>query len=359
MPEAGTKQTGEGRATGPFRLLPVAFIVAALLAVVIAGWYRAQQPVVHAIDGWTMGSTWSLRVAGPRDLDVVTLRTQLEAQLGELDRQLSGYRDNTALSRLNNAPVGEWVELPPHLGAVLRFGRQLHDDTDGAFDLTVKPLVNLWGFGAADPRSTLPTDAEIAAAKARTGARQLEISADGTRVRRLAAVGVDVDAVAPGYAADVLAGWLDAHGLPNHLVEIGGEMRAGGARPDGAGWRIGIERPVMARGDVGQVIAVHDGGVATSGDYRDFVEIAGQRYSHTLDPASGRPVTHDLASVTVIAPDGLAADGYATALMVLGPERGMAWAKARRLPVFMIIRTANGELAERYNEAFRPFLVVE
>lgn len=341
------------------RGLSLAVVVIAATAVLAVGWYRQQQPALHSIDGWTMGATWSLRVAGPRDLDLVTVRKNLESQLAELDRQLSGYRPDTALTRLNNAPVGEWVELPPHLGAVLRFGRQLHAETGGAFDLTVGPLVRLWGFGAAEPRSTLPTDAEIATAKARTGADRLEISADGTRVRRLAAVTVDVDAVAPGYAADVLAGWLDAHGLPDHLVEIGGEMRAGGRRPDGGGWRVGIERPVAARGDVEQVIAVREGGIATSGDYRDYFEVAGQRYSHTLDPATGRPVAHDLASVTVIAHDGLSADGYATALMVLGPERGMAWADARRLPVFMIIRTANGELIERYNETFRPFLVAD
>lgn len=345
-----------GRATGPLRLrmlLPALL----LIGIVLAGlWHRERQPVLHVLDGWTMGSTWSVRVVGPRDLDAAALRAGLEAQLQLLDAELSGYREHTALTRLNRAPVGEWIDLPPHLGRVLAFGRRLHDESGGAFDLTVRPLVELWGFGAAEPRATLPAAAEIAAARARIGQSRLEVSVDGTRIRRLADIGVDVDAVAPGYAADVLAAWLRDRGLPDHLVEIGGELRAAGGRADGSPWQIGIERPVAARGDVAQVIAVGAGGVATSGDYRDHVEIDGRRYSHTLDPRSGRPVSHALTSVTVIAGDALAADGYATALMVMGPEQGMAWADARRLPVFMIVRTANGVPVERYNEAFRPYL---
>lgn len=353
---AETMHARKGRGTGPFRVW-TALLAAVLLALLAAGWYRLQQaPVVHAIDGLAMGSTWSLRVAGKPGLDVIALKSQLEAQLSELDRQLSGYRDDSALMRLNHAPVGQWVPLPEHLAAVLRFGRQLNIDSNGAFDMTVKPLVNLWGFGAAQPRDTLPTEAEIAAARARTGADRIEMSADRTQVRRTADIGVDVDAVAPGYAAGVLCAWLDAQGLPDHLVEVGGEMCAGGSRPDGSGWRIGIERPVQARGDIGQVVVMHGGSISTSGDYRDYFTVAGQRYAHSLDPVTGRPADHGLALVTVIVPEGLSADGYPTVLMVMGPERGMAWAEARRLPVYMVERTADDEFRERYNEAFRPFL---
>jgi FAD:protein FMN transferase len=322
-------------------------------------WQRRHQQTIHSLDGWTMGSTWNVRIVGRADLDVPALRAAIEAELGELDRQLSGYRDTAELSLLNRMPVGQWRDLPPHLATVIRFGQSLRADTDGAFDLTVKPLVNLWGFGAAERRTTLPTESEIAAARARLGSDRLEIAADGRSARRLADVTIDVDAVAPGHAADVIAAFLTAQGLPDHLVDIGGELKGDGRRPDGKAWRVGIERPVLARGDVEQVIEVHDIGVATSGDYRDFVEIDGRRYSHTIDPATGRPVDHGLASVTVLAPTTLAADGYATALMVLGPDRGMAWADARGLAVYMIVRDAQGTLAERYNAAFAPVLVAD
>ena len=153
------------------------------------------------------------------------------------------------------------------------------------------------------------------------GSDRLEISEDGRRVRRQADVSIDVDAIAPGYAADVIASWLSARGLPDHLVDIGGELRADGRRPDGSEWRVGIERPMVERGNLEGVVVVSNCALATSGDYRAFVEIGGKRYSHTIDPATGRPVDHDLASVTVIAPSGLEADGYATTLMVSAGSR--------------------------------------
>jgi thiamine biosynthesis lipoprotein len=356
----------KGRSSGPLflgltRRNAVRFVIALLLlgGAAFELWRRSAAPQIHDVGGFTMGSTWSARVVGPPSLNVVELRAGIEAQLGELDRQLSGYRDTAELSQLNRAPVGEWRPLPEHLRAVIRFGQRLHDDTAGEFDMTVKPLVNLWGFGAAEPRSELPSDAEIVAARERLGSDRLEISEDGARIRRLADVSVDVDAIAPGYAADVIASWLSARGLPDHLVDIGGELRADGHRPDGSEWRVGIERPMIERGNLEEVVVVSNCALATSGDYRAFVEIGGKRYSHTIDPATGRPVDHDLASVTVIASSGLEADGYATTLMVLGPDRGMAWADARGLAVYMILREPNGALSERYNAAFAPLLVAK
>jgi thiamine biosynthesis lipoprotein len=325
-------------------------------AALFALWQREQRPHLYDIGGVTMGSTWSARIVAPTSLDVVALQAQLEAQLQELDRQLSGYRDSAVLWQLNAAPVGEWRALPEHLAAVIRYGMQLHDASGGAFDLTVKPLVNLWGFGAAPVRTELPSDDEIAAARARLGNDRIEVSPDASRIRRNAEVSIDVDAIAPGHVADVLAAWLTTQGLPNHLVEIGGEVRAEGHRPDGSAWRIGIERPVTSEGDVKRTIAVTDRGVATSGDYRVFVELAGKRYSHTIDPATGRPVNHLLASVTIVAPNALIADGCATTVMVLGPERGMAWADARGLGVYMVVRADHGALSERYNTAFEALL---
>ncbi len=337
------------------RLLGLGLLLAAFVALGVYGFRQQQQQArVHVLEGWTMGSTWRVSVAGAGDLQLVPLKAAIEAKLGELDQQLSGYRDTAELAELNQSRVGAWRRLPPHLGAVLRFGLALHKASDGAFDVSVKPLVNLWGFGAAEPRTSLPSDADIAAARARLGSDMIELSDDGKRVRRRADVNVDVDAIAPGYAADVISALLRSRGLPDHLVDIGGELKAAGHKPDGSVWRVGIEQPQMSHGSVTRVIRLADVGVATSGDYRDYFEIAGRRYSHTIDPATGRPVEHNLASVTVLAPTGLAADGYATTLMVLGPERGMAWADARGLGVYMLIRDANGRFIERYNAAFAP-----
>jgi thiamine biosynthesis lipoprotein len=331
-------------------------------ALILLGWaafaWRAQHaPHVHELDGFTMGSTWSVRVVGPRRLDVDAVRDGVESQLAELDRQLSGYRDVAELAQFNRTPVGEWRVLPAHLREVVVFGRRLHADSGGAFDITIKPLVNLWGFGSAEPRLELPNEQEIANARSRLGTDYIELSANGARMRRVADVTLDVDAIAPGYAADIIAAWLTARGLADHLVDIGGELRVDGHKPGGGAWRVGIERPVMARGDVEETIAVANVGVSTSGDYRDYFEVGGRRYSHIIDPATGRPVEHGLTSVTVVARSALAADGYATTLMVLGPERGMAWADALGLAVFMIVKDKNGALQEQYNAAFELLLV--
>lgn len=354
----------QGRLSGPFHFSRrwLALIVALFFALILLGvlfWSRAQ-PVIHALDGWTMGSTWSVRVVGRRDLDTAELKAGIEAQLQLLDQQLSGYRAGTALSQVNAAPVGEWIDLPPDLAVVVKSGIELWRDSGGAFDMTVRPLVLLWGFGAAAPRRTPPTPTEIAAARAQLGTDRIELSTDGKKIRRLAAVSIDVDAIAPGHAADVVAAWLVQRGLPDSLVDIGGELRASGHRPDGSGWRVGIERPQLARAvtqnEMAQVMEVSGLAIATSGDYRDYFELAGKRYAHTLDPATGWPADNRLASVTVLAPTALAADGHATTIMVLGPDKGLAWAEKHRLPVFMILRTDSDEFTERYNARFAPYL---
>lgn len=355
MPEAAEQRgEGKGRATGP-SFLRLALVVAALAVLGALAWYRHAQPVLLAIDGYTMGSTWSARFAGPAGTDVGAVQARLEQQLADIDLASSGYRPDSSLARLNAAPVGEWVDIPAHLAAILRFGLELWRESGGAFDMTVKPLVALWGFGAAAPRDTLPSAAEIADARARIGSDKLEISPDGHRARRLADIAVDVDGVAPGYAAGVLSAWLSANGFPDHLVEIGGEMHASGLRPDGQGWRVGIERPELVRGNIEKVVSVTDLALTTAGDYRDYFEVDGQRYPHILDPVTGRPVAHNLASVTVLAPGRLSADGYATAIMVLGPDRGMAFAERHGLAVYMLLREGD-DVIPRYNESFRPYL---
>jgi thiamine biosynthesis lipoprotein len=327
-----------------------------LIALVLIFWQPARSPIVHTLDGYAFGSTWGVRFVGDPSVDRRAIRVVLEAELLSLDDALSSYRADGGLARLNAAPVGQWHPVPEQLARVIRFGVDLHAESGGAFDLTVKPLMTLWGFGAAAPGSAPPAPADIERARARLGSDRIDVSADDREIRKRAEVEIDVNGIAPGYIADVLSETLSARGIDDHLVEIGGELRTRGHRPDGSPWHLGIERPVAERGEIERVIAVSDAGVATSGDYRHFVEIGGKRYSHTIDPSTGRPIDHALASVTVVAPDALSADGYSTTLMVLGPEKGMTWADSRGLPCFMIVRTASG-FEEHYNAAFAALIV--
>lgn len=354
----GQDGSARGRDSGPLRFprLAAALAVVFVAALVAHALWWQQRAVVHSVDGFTMGSTWSARFVAPANVDDLRVRAELERILAQLDGELSGYRDDSALARLNRAPVGAWVDMPPHLAHVLAFGLQLWRESGGAFDMTVQPLVRLWGFGAAEPRDVLPSAGEVTAARARLGSDRLEFSPDGRQARRNADIALDVDGVAPGYAAGVMSAWLAAQGYGDNLVEVGGEMHAAGHRPDGSGWRVGIEAPVMARGQLKRVVAVSDLALTTAGDYRDYFEVDGKRYTHIIDPRTGWPVQHDLASVTVIAPGLASADGYATAIMVLGPDAGLALADAQHLAVYLLLRAPDGSIRERYNQAFAPYL---
>ena len=331
-------------------------VALALIALVLIFWRPTRPPVTHTLDGYAFGSTWSVRFVGDPSVDREALRVVLEAELRNLDNALTSYRADGGLAKLNAAPVGEWHPVPVHLARVIRFGIALNAESGSAFDMTVKPLMTLWGFGGDAPGSIPPAAEALEKARARLGSDRIDVSADDREIRKRVEVEIDVNGIAPGYIADVLSDTLSARGIKDHLVEIGGELRTRGHRPDGSLWHLGVERPVPERGEIERVIAVTDAGVATSGDYRHFVEIDGKRYSHTIDPSTGRPIDHPLASVTVVASDALSADGYSTTLMVLGPEKGMAWAAARGLPCFMIVRTASG-FEEHYNAPFAALIV--
>lgn len=353
---SGADRQGRGRETGPFPFLLRALLWLGAGLLVLAGliaWLQAR-PGVLALDGHTMGSTWSLRVVAPRS-NGQRLATEVQAFLDARELELSGYRPDGGLAQLNAAPPGAWVPVASSLRDVLAAGQRLAAETGGAFNMGIAPVVALWGFGSASPRADVPAQAEIDEALAKARAAAFELDVPGGRARRVADAHIDIDALAPGYVADRLSDWLLARGLASHLVDIGGELRARGRRADGERWRVGIERPVMARGEVEAVIAVEDVAVATSGDYRDFFMVGDTRYSHILDPRSGRPAAHALASVTVIAPTAQDADGFATAIAVLGPEEGMALAGERGLAVYMLLRDGDG-IVERYNDRFAPYL---
>jgi thiamine biosynthesis lipoprotein len=240
---------------------------------------------------------------------------------------------------------------------VLEVAQETSRLSDGAFDVTVAPLVNLWGFGPGPMRDGIPDQDQIRSALARVGYQRLHLRSEppGIRKERPDLV-VDLSAIAKGYGVDLVAEHLDALGLENYLVEIGGEVWGKGHNARGTPWRIAIEKPSPAQRSVYAVVRLDGRGIATSGDYRNFFEQQGQRFSHTIDPTSGRPVIHDLASVTVLSPTVTRADALATALLVLGPEQGYRLAEQQGLAALFIIREGDG-YKEKQTRLFEQFRV--
>jgi len=242
---------------------------------------------------------------------------------------------------------------------VLLEARRIGELTEGAFDVTVGPLVNLWGFGPQMGEDDIPPEAEISAAWERVGFELVELREDPPALRKARGdVLIDLSAIAKGYAVDQIVRLLTDANVLNYLVEIGGELRGEGLNEQGEPWRIAIERPVPGERSVQRIVGLRDAGLATSGDYRNFFEVDGQRYAHVIDPATGRPVIHQLASVTVLADTTMSADGLATGLMVLGPERALALAREQSLAVHLI-EIDGDDFRERTSPAFEPALLAE
>lgn len=294
----------------------------------------------HALNGPTMGTRWSALFHAAPGFDAEPLRAALQASVAEVDAQMSTWKPESDLIRLSAAPVGEWVEVPRHLLSVLRLGLEIGRASGGAFDIGLGDAVAAWGFGPADAE---PEHIRAAMAAPRRPAHEvLEIA--GTRVRKLAPLCLDLNGIAKGYGVDRLAEVLQGFGISAGLVGIDGEMRAMGTRPDGEPWAIAVEAPDAQRRAAYSVLALEDAAVATSGDYRHWVEVGGGRLSHTMDPRRGAPLASSPASVTVVAQSCAEADGWATALMVLGAEQGRALARRLRLNALFLLRDEKGDV---------------
>jgi thiamine biosynthesis lipoprotein len=283
--------------------------------------------------------------------------TNIRARLEELDERLSTFRETSEVSRFNADPGTDWFAVSAETVFILRQGIEVSALSGGAFDMTVGPLVDLWGFGPVGEPTRVPAQAEIDALLASTGYELLQIRASPPAVRRTRpGVQIDLSAIAKGYAVDELTVVLDNAGVGAYLVEIGGEVRARGVKTDGTAWRIAVESPVAGTRLVQSVVRLRDAAIATSGDYRNFFEHDGKRYSHTIDPRTGRPIVHDLGAASVISESAMHADAWATALLVLGPERGLEIARREGLAANLIIRTAQG-VEEIHTPAFEANLI--
>ncbi|QHL91580.1 FAD:protein FMN transferase [Sphingomonas changnyeongensis] len=288
------------------------------------GLFAASPPdaAIGRASGDTMGTVWSAQVAG---LDAAGISALVTPVLARAVAQMSHWDPQSSLSRFNRLPCGQWQALEPDFAAVIAAALDLARLSDGAFDPAAGALVNLWGFGPPGPRDTLPGPDEIAAALASSGHDALAWDPAARRLMRRRPVLLDLSGIAKGHAVDMVADALIAAGHRHFLVEIGGELRGAGLRPDGQPWWVDVEAPDAGRTPLLRIAAV-DMAVATSGDYVRRLTLAGRIYAHSLDPRSGAPITHGTASVTVIAPRCMTADGWATALTVLPPDRAVALA---------------------------------
>lgn len=307
-----------------------------------------------SFSGQTMGTSYHITVVADAGRFPDGVETAVASLLARLDQSMSTYKPDSELNKLNGVAVGQETAVSSDLWQVLQGAQHIHALTLGAFDPTVGPLVDLWGFGPLDTGDKVPSAAEIAALMPQVGLEYLQLGS-GDSVLKLRDIHLDLSAIAKGYAAQQVGALLGSKGMSNYLVEVGGELQVAGHNRKGLPWRIAIEAPSIMQAGVQEVIALSDQGVATSGDYRNYFEKDGVRYSHTIDPRTGSPITHSLASATVLADTAGIADALATAFMVMGAEKSLALANQRDIPVYLLVKTAEGFEAH-YSDAFQPYL---
>ncbi len=343
----GNKMTG---------LLKASFLLSALVALLLtAGCDHA--PEIVQISGSKFGTSYNITIVADQPAPA-DLAERIDAALDVVDLSMSTYKSESALSQFNRLPVDEEVGASQELWTVLQTSRQIWRKSAGAFDPSVGPLVDLWGFGPQMTNDQIPTDNEITQALATTGYQHLILNPANQSISKDLALRLDLSAVAKGYAVDQVAELLEMLALPDYLVEVGGEMRVSGLNPKGQPWRIAIETP-DAMGRVDNIIALESAAVATSGDYRNYFEKDGKRYSHSIDPRTGRPIEHRLASVTVVADRCTDADAWATAFLVMGDEAALEIANQQSIAVYMLVKAkakAEGQFTALYSDAFKQYL---
>ncbi|MTC61533.1 FAD:protein FMN transferase ApbE [Providencia rustigianii] len=333
-------------------IAPVLLFAATLFLAACGG------PEQQNLQGQTMGTYYSVKyVTDSSEPTPEAIQTEIDKRLEEVNDQMSTYRPGSELSRFNQSTE---VNVPFPVSAatakVVSKAIEINKLTDGSLDVTVGPLVNLWGFGPEGRVTKAPTDEELAKRRAWVGIDKLTVQ-DNNLIKTIPELYVDLSSIAKGYGVDVVAEYLESININNYMVDIGGEVRTKGKNGKDTPWRIAIEKPATdgVSQTAQEIIEPGDLSIATSGDYRNYFEQDGVHFSHTIDPKTGKPISHKLVSITVLADDCMTADGLSTGLNVLGPEAGLALAEKMNVPVFMIVKTDKG-FEERYTKAFEPFL---
>ena len=297
------------------------------------------------LEGRTMGTTYTVQTIDCDRAECDSVGLQVEARLEQLSQYLSHYDSESELSGFNAYQDTDWFPVSKELGTVVEYALAISKQSDGAFDISIAPAVDAWGFGPTAVNPAEPSEEQLAASLLHSGYNKLAVRASPWALRKAdPLIRLDVSALAKGYAVDQLAYLLEDRGIQNYLVEIGGEIRTAGIRGDGKPWRIGIQPPADGL-DLEFVVEPGDAAVATSGDYQNFYMLDDRKISHTIDPASALPVDNDVMSVSVIAPDAMQADALATTLMVMGADAGVDFARRNDVAALFIERTENGSRA--------------
>jgi len=294
------------------------------------------------LQGRTMGTTYNIKVVVENtSVDTDNIQVGIDTLLKQLNQEMSTYIADSELSRFNKSESLAPIVISAGLQRVIKEAIRLGHLSEGKLDVTVGPLVNLWGFGPQQRPETVPSDVQLAEARAHIGIDKLVLTGNELS-KKTAKLYVDLSTIAKGYGVDIVAEYLEEQGVANYLVEIGGEMRVKGFKHTGELWHVAIEKPVDTERSVHQIIIPKDNAVATSGDYRIYFEADGQRFSHIIDPDTGNPINHKLVSVTVIHSSSMTADGLSTAMMVMGEEKALAFAEKNNLAAYIISKGENG-----------------
>jgi thiamine biosynthesis lipoprotein len=309
--------------------------------------------------GPVMGTSYHIKVVLPAGAKLPEgISAGVHDTLEAINEKMSTYLPDSEISRFNQSPGPGWIEVSAQTAGVVAEAIKIGRLTGGALDITVGPLVDLWHFGPGHDSdiAAAPTDQEIEEVRSRVGLEAVEVRLDPPALfKKETGVRIDLSSIAKGYAVDQAAEFLIGRGISNFMIEVGGEIRVHGNSARGGAWNIAVEAPLIGVRQSQRIMSLKDMGVATSGDYRNYFEENGRRYSHIIDPQTGRPVTHDLASVTVLSPSCMQADGLATAILVLGPEKGWQLAVEQEWAVYLLIRNPRG-LEQKSTAAFERLI---
>ncbi|OAI11732.1 thiamine biosynthesis protein ApbE [Methylomonas lenta] len=325
------------------------FLVSGICLLALFG---CSEPKITKFEGITQGTSYHISYWSPNPLDGKTIQTEVNARLASIDKTFSNYRSDSVIESFNNNPINDSQWVGDEIVALFNIARDVSQASQGCYDLTIKPLFDLWGFQGES--LTIPDAATLQAALASIGQDKVSVI-DDTHLQKPANIRVDVSSVAQGYSVEKISQLLEQHDIHNYLVEIGGELKTDGHKPDGTAWRIAVEKPLPGEQHLLKILTLPKDkpmAVMTSGTYRHYFDVNGQRYSHILDARTGKPVTHDLVAVTVLHDNPTIADAWSTALLCLGQQQGMQIADAAQIKA-LFIQQQGKELLETKSQALQ------
>jgi len=330
-------------------------LFAVLVVILLLGCDQATKPLF--LEGSTMGTTYHITlVKVPPQLKEIQLKQEIDKLLNEVNQQMSTYKKDSELSLLNQNPSTDWIPISKALFTVIQEALRVSELSEGAFDITVGPLVNLWGFGAKWTEEKIPSQEEIYQTKQRVNYQYLSIQTNPPAIKKAKPdVYIDLSGIAKGYGVDVIADFVEKQGILNYLIEIGGELRTKGSNPQGEAWKVAVEKPIPNIRATQTIIPVHDAGIATSGDYRNFFELNGRRFSHIIDPKTGEPVQTNVVSATILdSKSCMTADAWAKMPIVMGAEKALALAERKNIAMYLLIKEGD-QFISKSSRAFQSW----